>query len=125
MASFNDNGFPKVRGTCPFCGHSSLSLTSGGYITCSTRECRNPTGVTDLLVGEIHHVVSISGGSFAIRHPLRERIELEDLSECRLHRYMTAVSNLVVVIEDGTYRVCEAGGSEFSWTRLDQVQGSK
>ena len=41
-----------VQGRCPFCGHRSLFLGSGGYITCRIAECPNPTGVADLLDGE-------------------------------------------------------------------------
>lgn len=40
-----------VQGRCPFCGHSSLFLGSGGYVTCRIAECPTPTGVADLLAG--------------------------------------------------------------------------
>ncbi len=43
------DGFPRVQGRCPRCGLSSLFLGGGGYVTCSSLECRDPIAATTLL----------------------------------------------------------------------------
>lgn len=105
----------RVQGKCPWCGRSSLFLGAGDYITCSTAECSNPTGVTDLLDGETGHVVVIlETGGFTIQHPMRERAEGE-LFDCGLHQYLSSLS--AAPIASGKYRVrwddCSA-----RWERL-------
>jgi hypothetical protein len=92
----------KVQGRCPFCGHDSLFLGSGGYITCSVRECPNPTAITDLLDGETEHVVELREGDFTIKHPLRERWA-GDLFNCSLHQHLASLDGPPSVA--GRYRV--------------------
>lgn len=42
-------GLPLVRGHCPACGRQSLFLGSGGHVTCSTIDCRNPSAADEVL----------------------------------------------------------------------------
>lgn len=42
-------GLPLVKGRCPACGHASLFLGSGGYVTCSIAECREPDAASTML----------------------------------------------------------------------------
>ncbi|MFF1284395.1 hypothetical protein ACFVY4_27085 [Streptomyces sp. NPDC058299] len=42
-------GLPLVKGICPACGHPSLFLGSGGYVTCSAAECREPDAASTVL----------------------------------------------------------------------------
>ncbi|SDL28672.1 hypothetical protein SAMN05421806_12569 [Streptomyces indicus] len=45
-------GLPHVAGRCPACGHSSLFLGDGGYVTCSMRECPQPDAASTVLERE-------------------------------------------------------------------------
>lgn len=38
-----------IRGKCPACGHESLILGDGGYVTCSRLECPEPDAPSKLL----------------------------------------------------------------------------
>jgi hypothetical protein len=42
-------GLPQVQGNCPACGHASLFLGSGGYVTCSIAECPEPDAASTVL----------------------------------------------------------------------------
>ena len=98
----------KLVGHCPICGQSNLYARPGGLIHCDTDGCANRVAVTALLgESETEHIVTLNDdattwvfnqetqrseqvslgalwGSFTIRHPLRERIELHDLADCPL-----------------------------------------
>jgi hypothetical protein len=111
-----------VKGHCPECGNETLFLASGGYITCSWVECRNPTAAADVLDdGQVHHVVVLGKTTFTVRHPLRERLG-DALMECDLHRRIAALDGpprspgryTVMLFPDGRWvwldqqEVCEA-----------------
>jgi hypothetical protein len=42
-------GYPIVQGRCPACGAASLFLASGGFVTCASLRCPNPTQASYLL----------------------------------------------------------------------------
>lgn len=42
-------GMPLVQGRCPACGTTGLFLGSGGYVTCSLIECREPDAASTVL----------------------------------------------------------------------------
>jgi hypothetical protein len=51
-------GYPHVQGKCPACGDASLFLASGGYVTCASLSCTDPSRASDLLsVAREHHRV--------------------------------------------------------------------
>lgn len=78
-----------ITGYCPECG-GSLFVGSGGYITCSSIECPNPTKVADLLLErEREHIVELREDTFSIRHPLREHPS--DLLACGVHAYVSSL----------------------------------
>lgn len=104
----------KVQGCCPFCGHDSLFLGAGGYITCSIRECPNPTAITDLLDGETEHIIELRESDFTIRHPLRERWA-SDLFDCSLHERIAGLGGPPRV--PGRYRV-RWNGRHDEWEAL-------
>lgn len=45
------NDTNKVQGKCPSCGWTSLFLGDGGYVTCSSFDCKDPTAAHDALDG--------------------------------------------------------------------------
>ncbi|MFF7130021.1 hypothetical protein [Streptomyces sp. NPDC008240] len=42
-------GLPLVKGNCPACHRASLFLGSGGYVTCSVADCREPDAASTVL----------------------------------------------------------------------------
>ena len=40
---------PHVQGRCPSCGMRSLFLASGGYVTCASLSCLDPSAASDVL----------------------------------------------------------------------------
>lgn len=97
----------KVQGYCPFCGGETLFLGSGGYVTCSTSDCQNPSGVSDILDdSEREHIVTVFDTYFTIRHPLRERLG-DGMLACGVGPYMSGITEPVLTppIQPGTYRV--------------------
>lgn len=108
----------KVQGHCPACGHASLFLGSGGYVTCSIRECPDPTLVADILDDrEIHHVVELSDNGFTVRHPLRERRD-DAMLACSLGSYLSNLTGPPLRL--GRYIVRASGDSwrSASWTEV-------
>lgn len=94
---------PRVQGYCPACGGESLFLGSGGYVTCSRLDCRNPSAASDILDDrETEHVVTLWANDFSIRHPLRERLN-GDLNDCKLHQQLKTLAGPPRV--PGQYRV--------------------
>jgi hypothetical protein len=115
----------KLVGHCPICGESTLYAKPGGLIHCANAECANRVAVTAILgEHETEHIVTLNDdamtwvfnketgydeqvspgvfyGSFTIRHPLRERVELADLADCTLHPRLSRNHPG----EAGTYRV--------------------
>ena len=78
-----------VAGYCPMGCGDTLFLGEGGFVTCSSLQCDNPTAVSDLLDdGETQHIVQIDETEFTVRHPLRERLGDEQLMQCELHRWI-------------------------------------
>lgn len=72
----------KLRGRCIACGTRSLFVGSGGYITCSLRECPNPGAVTDFLNRPQHHVIEFGKDGWALQH---EVTCFPNLLDCELH----------------------------------------
>lgn len=93
------------------CGNT-LFLGSGGHVTCSWSRCPEPTAAGLILdEPETEHIVTFSDlGGFSIRHPLRDRVELDDLGDCNLHLYLASLSGPPV--KPGRYRASrpERGG---------------
>lgn len=110
---------------CPMGCGQTLHLSPGGMIVCLTPTCPDQMAVSKLLgESETDHIVTLNDdartwvfnketgydeqvspgvwyGSFTIRHPLRERIELDDLADCPLHPHLSRNHPG----EAGTYRV--------------------
>ena len=42
-------GYPYVQGRCPACGLASLFLAVGGYVTCASLNCPDPSRASYLL----------------------------------------------------------------------------
>jgi hypothetical protein len=81
----------KVPGYCPMGCGESLVWRMGG-LTCSYRGCARPTAVGELLADDrTDHLVDVQAGTFAVRHPLSERID-DDLFACDLHEYMAGLA---------------------------------
>lgn len=108
-----------ITGYCPECG-GSLFVGSGGYITCSSIECPNPTKVADLLLDrEREHLVVLAEDSFSVRHPIREHPS--DPLACGVHAYVLSLDG--PPRQPGRYRVSGAS-APYSWQRLtDEVSG--
>lgn len=76
------NSGERLKGFCPMGCGETLFVGSGGHITCSYLECKNPTAVDDILGdGETEHIVTLEGERFHIEHPLRERLD-DGLQRC-------------------------------------------
>lgn len=75
----------EIKGYCPMgCGRT-LFRGKGGFITCSSLDCADPTAASKILADpETEHIVEISEGGFSIQHPLRERINGR-LYDCEFH----------------------------------------
>lgn len=98
-----NSGEARLKGYCPMGCGETLFVGSGGHITCSYPECKNPTAVDDILGdGETEHIVTLEGERFHVEHPLRERLG-GALHRCRLHRYLTELGG--PPRQPGTYRV--------------------
>lgn len=41
----------RITTPCPACGSSSLIVGSGGYLTCGSLECKDPTAADETLRG--------------------------------------------------------------------------
>ncbi len=62
---------------------------------------------------ETDHIVYLSEDGISIKHPLRERLNGDDLAKCDLHQY---IAYRALPYEDGTYRVI--------WDGIDQDSAS-
>jgi hypothetical protein len=63
-------GYPHVQGQCPACGLGSLFLASGGYLTCASLRCTDPTRASNLLHADAP-VQSVASGS--VEHSLERK----------------------------------------------------
>lgn len=82
-------GFPRVAGFCPMGCGETLFIAQGGYITCSYIPCPNPSAVADILgFRETEHLVQFHAGTFTVMHPLRERVNPNDLLSCDLGEHI-------------------------------------
>lgn len=91
----------KVNGYCPMGCGEYLVLLGDGRIKCLHRDCPDPFVVTKVILDpETEHMVVITEQSFAVTHPLRER--LSDMTECDLHQQLHALSGPPVA--EGRYR---------------------
>ncbi len=92
----------KVQGYCPMGCGASLTLASGGCVTCMSLRCPRPDAVADLLADqEAEHIVIFGEADFTVRHPLRERLD-DALMDCDLHKDIAAMAGPPVA--PGTYR---------------------
>lgn len=74
-----------VAGYCPMGCGQTLVLGEGGHVTCSWARCPRPAAVDELLSDrETEHIVRLDAYTFAVEHPLRERLDGE-LFDCALH----------------------------------------
>lgn len=106
----------KVQGYCPMgCGRT-LFLGVGGYVTCSYIQCPKPDAVVDILADrESEHIVILSGGTFSIKHPLRERVD-GDLFDCLLDRYLRQLDG--PPLKPGTYRARRNASGSWRWEEV-------
>lgn len=51
----------QVKGRCPACGHTTLFVAAGGYLTCSLADCPNPTALAGHLDQEAPSCVDHPG----------------------------------------------------------------
>lgn len=93
----------KVYGHCPMGCGQTLYLGTGGHVTCSSLLCHNP-GAADAILSEseTEHVITIGEERFHIWHPLRERVEFEDLADCPIDKYLSSLDGPPV--RPGRYR---------------------
>jgi hypothetical protein len=63
-------GYPHVQGRCPACGRGSLFLASGGYLTCASLRCTDPTRASNLLHADAL-VQPVAAGS--VEHSLERK----------------------------------------------------
>ncbi len=98
----------RVAGYCPMGCGETLILGAGGHVTCGDLACAEPCA-PDLILheSETAHIVDIAETSFAITHPLRDRIDLTKLVDCTLHAYMSALAGPPRT--PGRYRVALVG----------------
>jgi hypothetical protein len=72
---------------CPMgCGNTLHVMVGGGSggLTCLARNCPDKNAAQKILSdGETEHVVVYKGGTYVVRHPLRERIG-DALVECEV-----------------------------------------
>lgn len=101
-----------VTGYCPMgCGRT-LFLADGGYVTCSYLHCPRRDAAADLLGDkETEHIVQFGGGTFTVRHPLRERLD-DALMACELHEHIASLDGPPV--RPGRYRA-RGAGAKWSW----------
>jgi len=106
----------RVQGCCPMGCGESLFLGSGGHVTCSALTCPNPCAVDELLADvETDHVVVLDEQTFAIQHPLRERLRGE-LFDCGLHTYLRSLDGPPG--QPGRYRVQWRPPAPLEWIPL-------
>jgi Family of unknown function (DUF6085) len=114
----------KVEGHCPMGCGETLVLTGGNCITCMSLRCPRPDAVTTLLADqEAEHIVVFGETEFAVRHPLRERLD-DALMDCDLHKDIAAMAGPPV--KPGTYRARWAdydaatpGYGQWTWEARD------
>jgi hypothetical protein len=97
-----------VTGDCPACGHPTLFLGAGGYVTCSLIDCPDPEAATKLLEGSGIMKPSVGRVVHYVSHgtPVREDGTQAYPAVCRA-AVITSVENApvdperVYLIEDG------------------------
>lgn len=107
-----------VQGICPACGHRSLFLASGGYVTCRILECPRPTAVADILdLASPAHIVKLEARTFSVVHPLIERLgdHPDDAALLRCDLGQRLAESAGPPRQHGTYRVHD-------WSRWDLVE---
>jgi hypothetical protein len=84
-----------------------------GIIVCSAENCPDSTAATSILEDPItDHLVVISGETFGIMHPLRERLHGR-LWSCSLHEALSLLDGPPA--PEGTYRITD----NKEWIRCD------
>lgn len=84
------------------CGEG-LILGEGGVLWCASLLCPQPDAAARLLADpECEHIVTLTAGTFTIRHPLRERLD-DALMQCPLHARLADGSSPRP--RDGRFRV--------------------
>lgn len=97
-----------VAGFCPMGCGQTLSVMSGGHVTCRKLECPRPDAVSEILDDpETEHVVQLGEDTFTVRHPLRERLD-NALMTCQLHGYIASLDRPPAA--PGMYRVLNFDG---------------
>jgi Family of unknown function (DUF6085) len=107
-----------VAGNCPMGCGPTLLLGPDGQIACSLIGCTRPDAAAEILGDrETEHLVDLGEKTFAILHPLRERLDNEVLA-CQLHHWLYSLDG--PPHEPGRYRVTRTGdGTWPTFTRLD------
>lgn len=113
-----------VLGFCPMGCGPTLHLTEVGSVVCTESGCPQPGAVSELLRdNETEHLVTLEGGRFTLRHPLRERLD-GALENCPLHGWLQRQEERPM--PPGRYRVRQLTRAErgefwqsgWSWERL-------
>jgi hypothetical protein len=90
-----------------------------GALYCSNPECPRPTGASEILMDrETEHLVVFHEGVFTVRHPLRERLDME-LMYCELADWVAINawgSDL------GTYRATALDGEDWILTKVEETE---
>lgn len=110
----------RVEGCCPMGCGETLFLGAGGFVTCSVDVCPNPEATSLILQDpETEHVAKMTGDSWSVQHPLRERLD-GDLFACDVHEALTELNGCPVT--PGMYRVRLPFDSErLVWEWLAEV----
>lgn len=80
-----------VAGRCPGCGQHSLSVMSGGHVTCRRIECPHPTAADELLHLDHGHVMTLAADRFHLEHPATCRLGGRQLADCVVDRALTGL----------------------------------
>ncbi len=105
---------PHVAGSCPACGRGALVLSPAGEVTCTHLGCNDPGIVARLLSDpdQRSHIVTLWPGTFALRHPLAERLD-DELAECPLHTWLQSLSGPPA--RSGRYRAMPGAPGGPAW----------
>lgn len=105
-----------VKGACPICDASMLTLSRAGDIVCTNRQCDDPRAITTLLTtSSPAHIVKLTHTGYRVMHPLIERLD-ETLFDCELDKHMAV--QIAPPQASGLYAVHHESG-EWHWSRIN------
>jgi hypothetical protein len=115
-------GAPRVVGHCPMGCGPTLVLGHDGYVICIDDWCHNPNAAGDILAeSETGHIVDLGEAGYAVKHPLRERLD-GDLFACPLVEYLDALD--ASPHPPGRYRVVHTDHGDWTWQTIDTESSS-